>query len=119
MRKIAMIVVVCFLVTSCAPAYMIDRGGNYGGNIRPTERWGYGGKIEVKNSSKSDWLWPVVVIVGTLTIGWLGWKVYKLFQNQPASQQPPSSQQQNQLPPWQDQNRQAPAPATYNVAPPF
>lgn len=131
MKKIAMIVLCCFLATFVAgPAFA--RNGYYGYGY-PTEKWGNGGKWEEKNSSPGDKMkWGVLGVLGLVTLGgiiWLGNKILNQKQNQPVYQslpptyhpdawprgiEPPTHQNQ---PAWQQQPQ--PAPATYNIAEPF
>ena len=119
-RMIAFVLVIFFLsVFVAGPAYAgnrstsVYRSYNYSGGYPPSEKWGYGGKWEEKNSSPSNYLWPAVI--GIALIGGLIW----LFTKGPSMKQQPQQQVQSQppaqsnnytpapsnMPPWQEQNQ--------------
>ncbi len=77
MKKIALMVLLCF-TASCiiAPAnagYYGGYGGGYGYG-GPSENYGYGGKWVTEDRSKSNLAWPIVVgVISILAFTWL-WK---------------------------------------------
>ncbi|OHA14226.1 MAG: hypothetical protein A2909_02865 [Candidatus Tagabacteria bacterium RIFCSPLOWO2_01_FULL_39_11] len=124
MKKIAApIIFIFFTVAVLAPAYVFA-GGRYGGGYgygygHPTETWGYGGKWETRNSSRSNAMWPVVVGVLGVGVLLLGYKMLKQqSQPSPPTYHPtyhPDKWPKEIEPPQQNQ----PASATYNVADPW